>query len=404
MARFSLVVLLGLILCGPASAVDLFRARISIGGGAPAGVGTNKARNVPDLFDTNQLTRIDPGYDPSDAVSASLDLRGLRATLDFDALSNELRFAVPGAGIDVTFDSSSRDAALNDLQEWLEGDFSSSSAGDSAMTQLLQAIVAESPVDPVAGNPNSLQSRMFDADFRMGTGGAVSAYGDGGFLPTIASLKLGGGFASAGSYEQTSIDVPLRFGFGLGEKFGVAVDLPLAATSTQGAWTLLGSGALGLHVSPVANWTLTPAVRVGGVGSVDLGGLAAMYSGTLTSHVRIPWGPFAFGMGNMGGVASTIDGIEIAGYGLSYDLTNWNLRNGIYGEMAFGSEMLGTGMAVRLGVSDARFFGDELWLDAYQEIGAALAGGLPFGGFQVGLNYVVGKDYDGVNARVGLRF
>jgi hypothetical protein len=66
--------------------------------------------------------------------------------------------------------------------------------------------------------------------------------------------------------------------------------------------------------------------------------------------------------------------------------------------------MLGTGLAVRLGVSDARFFGDELWLDSYQEIGAALAGGLPFGGFQVGLNYLIGKNYNGINATVGLRF
>ena len=101
---------------------------------------------------------------------------------------------------------------------------------------------------------------------------------------------------------------------------------------------------------------------------------------------------------------ATIDGIEIADYSLSYELQNWNLRNGIYGEMALGSELLGTGMTVRLGASDARFFGDELWLDAYQEIGAQLAGGLPFGGFQVDVSYRTGRDYDGVDARIGLRF
>lgn len=404
MARAFLVILLTTVLCGPAAARDLFRAQISVGGGTPAQVGTNKARSVPDLFDSSTLTAIDPGYDPSQAVSGSLDLRGLEAQLNFDALSTELRLQVPGAGIDVSFDAASRDEALKQLQNWLEGEFGSAGASSGAATRLMQALVAESPVDPMAGNPNSLQSRMFDADFRMGTGGAVSAYGDGGFLPTLASLRVGGGYAKAGPYGQYAIDVPLRFGFGLGEVVGVALDVPLTATTTQGAWTLLGSGALGLHVRPVSWWTVTPAVRIGGVGSVDLGGLGAMYSGSLTSHIRIPWGPFAFGIGNMGGIARTIDDVEISGYSLSYDLQNWNLRNGVYGEMALGSEMLGTGMAVRLGVSDVRFFGDELWLDAYQEIGAALAGGLPFGGFQVGLSYLVGKDYDGVNARVGLRF
>jgi hypothetical protein len=406
MARSILAILLLLLLgpATPASARDLFSAGISIGGGTPGSAGTNRLRDLPDLFSTSTLTRIDPGYDLSQAVGARVDIRGLTARINFDALSNELRFQVPGADIDVTFDSTSRDGALRDLEEWLEGEFGSSSAPNSAATRFMQALVAESPVDPVAGNPNSLQSRMFDADFRMGTTGAVQSYGEGGILPSLASVKLGGGYANAGGFDQTTIDVPIGFRFGLGEMFAVAVDLPLAATSTQGAWTLLGSGALGLAVSPVRYWTLTPAIRVGGVGSVDLGGLAAMYSGTLTSHVRIPWGPFAFGIGNMGGVARTIDDIEISGYSLTYDLQNWNLRNGVYAEMAFGSELLGTGLAARLLVNDARFFGDELWLDSYQEIGAALAGGLPFGGFQVGLSYLVGKDYDGVKALVGLRF
>jgi hypothetical protein len=404
MARLFLAILLALVSTGPAAARDLFQGVVSVGGGTPGSVGTNKARNVPDLFDTSALTRIEPGYDASQAVAAVLDLRGLEASLSFNALSNQLQFQVPGAGIDVSFDSSSRDAALADFESWLEGEFGSASASGSAATNFLQALVAESPVDPIAGNPNSLQSRMFDADFRMGTAGAIGAYGDSGVMPSVGGLKLGGGYAKADVYDQYAIEVPLHYRFGLGEKFGVALDLPLAATSTQGAWTLLGSGALGVHVSPLSWWTLTPAVRVGGAGSVDLGGLGAMVSGSLTSHIRVPWGPFAFGMGNMGGIASTIDGIEVAGYSLSYDLQNWNLRNGIYGELALGSEMLGTGLALRLGVSDARFFGDELWLDSYQEIGAAVAGGLPFGGFQVGLSYLIGKNYDGINARVGLRF
>ena len=72
--------------------------------------------------------------------------------------------------------------------------------------------------------------------------------------------------------------------------------------------------------------------------------------------------------------------------------------------MDLGAEWLGTGMAVRLLVNDSRSFGDELWLDGYQEIGTAVAAGLPFGGLQAGLSYLVGKDYNGFNARVGLRF
>ena len=175
MARLILSILLVIGLAGPASARDLFTANISVGGGTPGQAGTNKARNLPDLFSTSTLLGIDPGYDPAQAVAANLNIRGLAASVNFDALSNELRFRVPGAGIDVTFDSTSRDAALADFEEWLEGEFGSSSASNSAATRLMKALVANSPVDPVAGNPNSLQSRMFDADFRMATTGSIQA-------------------------------------------------------------------------------------------------------------------------------------------------------------------------------------------------------------------------------------
>ncbi len=404
MMRFFLAALLILSVCTPASARDLFTSEITIGGGASATVGTNKARNMPDAFSTPTLTLIDPTYDGDQTVSSTLDLRGLSAFVDFNASSSELRFRVPGAGIDVTFNSGSRDQSVADFQNWLEGEFGSATASNSAATRFMQALVAHSPVDPVAGNPGSLQSRMFDADYRMAMAGSTGAFGEGGILPSIASLKLSGGFASAGDFEQTSIEIPMHIRFGFGDLVALAVDLPLAATSTQGAWTLLGSGALAVHLSPISGWTLTPAVRVGGVGSVDLGGLAAMYSATLTSHIRFPFGPFAFGIGNMAGFAHTIDEIEVAGYSLTYDLQNWNLRNGVYAEMALGSEFMGTGLALRVLANDARFFGDDLWLDSYQEVGAAVAGGLPFGGFQLGLFYLTGKDYDAVTARVGLRF
>lgn len=385
-----------LALAGPAQARDLFRATISIGGGTPAQDGTNKARHIPDFFDDATLSSIDIGYDGTQAVAATLDLRGLAADASFDAFSNTLRFQVPAAGIDVSFDGATREEAQANFEAWLEGDTDSGLAPSEATTRLFQALVAESPVDPVAGNPNSLQSRMFDADYRMGT--------DGGLGPDLFGLNLGGGIFRGGDYDVYAIDVPIRFRFGLGERIGLMLDLPTAFTSTQGAWSGMGSAGLGLSVKPVSWWSITPAARIGAAGSVDLGGLAALYSGTLTSHVRVPLGPVSVGLGNMGGVAKTIDGIEVAGYEVSYELTNWAIRNGGYVELGLGNEGRLAQLALRLHASDARFFGDDLYLDAYQEVGLSLAAGLPLGGLQVGASYLIGDDYSGVSARLGLRF
>lgn len=53
----------------------------------------------------------------------------------------------------------------------MKGDFESPTAPGFALTRLLRAFVAESPVEPVAGNPNSLETRMLVADFDLSTSG-----------------------------------------------------------------------------------------------------------------------------------------------------------------------------------------------------------------------------------------
>jgi hypothetical protein len=391
-------------IAGAANARDLFSASISIGGGAPTTFGANRARDIPDFVDSQTLLSIDPGYDATQAVAATLDIRGLTGEISFDALSNTLRFTAPAAGVDVSFDGPTRDSALSDFDDWLKGEFGSALAPGDVTTALLQALVANSPVDPVAGNPNSLQSRMFDADFRMGTAGGLSAIQDGGIPPSLFGLDIGGGYYDADGFDVYALDLPLRFGFGLGERFKLMLDLPLTFTSTEGAWSGMGSGALSVRLMPFSCWALTPTARVGGVGSLDVGALAVMYSGSLTSHVRIPVGPIALGIGNMGGLAKTVDGIDVSGFAIDYDLTNWVTRNGGYIEGSLAADLLGTGLGWRVFASDVRFFGDELFVESYQQIGAAVAAGLPIGGLHAELAYLTGHSYQGVSARLGLRF
>lgn len=381
-----------------AEARDLFTSSISVDGAPFHAQGTNRARHIPELFDNDSLSAIDPGYAITDPVTGLIDLRGLAAELSYAGGSTALRFRVDAAGIDVSFDGGSRDASQEQFERWLlEGD------GSGSATALLQAMVAYSPVDPVAGNPNSLESRMFGADYRMGTSGQFQSWAEGAAIPNLFRVDLGGGYYNADGWDVASIDVPLHFSFGV-DRLALLVDVPVTFTSTQGAWTGMGSGALALRVAPLEWWALTPAVRIGGVGSIDLGGLAVMYSGSLTSHIRLPWGPFVFGIGNMGGVASTIDSVEIAGYSLAYDLTNWVTRNGGYIEGNLGSDWLGAGFGWRVFGSDVRFFGDDLYMDSYAEVGVGAGAGAVLLGLGLEVSYLFGQDYDGVSARLGLRF
>ena len=106
----------------------------------------------------------------------------------------------------------------------------------------------------------------------------------------------------------------------------------------------------------------------------------------------------------MGGVAKSIDGIEVSGHTIEYKITNPMVRNGLWIEGSLGTDTLGTGVGWRIGASDVRFFGDDLYMENYQEVTAALAAGLPLFGLQVELSYWVGRRTQGINGRLGLRF
>lgn len=397
----------GLLLSGAASARDLFTLGLAVDGEV-ATIGTNRLREVPDLFDTDSLVKLFPGYTPVSDVTAGVDIRGLPARIDFQG--NALRLQVGGAGLDLLFDGGSRDASVQQFQDWLEGQGGGPGSFGKAFTSLVQALVEYSPVDPVAGNPNSLESRMFAADWNMGTRGPVFSGSAGGSeVENLFSASLAGGSYDAGPWSVYSVDLWLNEAVNW-DRVSLLLDLPITATATEGAWTGMGSGGLGLQLRPLPWWALTPALRFGGVGSIDVGGLALMYSGTLTSQIRIPLGPLALGITNMGGLAKTVDGIEFDGLEFSYHLTNWAVRNGGYLEGSLGSvEVLGGQLGWRLSGSDVRFFGDALYMDSYFELGASLGswgrvGAGPFERVSLGVSYLGGRSYDGIQLAFGGRF
>ena len=161
----------GSFFAAPVSARDLFRMGVSLsGGGLPTttrSIGTNKLKNVPDFFDESALDALFMdvgGFDPTtQRMSAAIDFRGLPAILSWDPSGGgELSVVIPGVippGL-LTFSSGTIEQDLDDLSDWFKGELDLATAPQSVMTNLLQAVVAHSPVDPIAGNPNSLMSEM----------------------------------------------------------------------------------------------------------------------------------------------------------------------------------------------------------------------------------------------------
>lgn len=397
-------VLLG---AGIAQSRDLYATRITTTVGQ-AGDETNSLLDVPDLFDSDNLENLLPGFDPdTDRFSASVDLRGLPSRITWDPGTTTLRFSLLGET--VTLVATSLDDAIDELEDWFKGE---SELGSLEVTDLLQGLVAFSPVDPVAGNPNSLQSRMFQSDFEFGMQGPFTSGSDRlKRAPNQFGVGLDYGYAKANSFSVHALDLPLAYRFNFrNPQWSLLFSLPVTATFTQEQWSVMASAAVGAQYRPFDWWALTPMVRFGGVGSIDVGALALLYSVTLTNHMRFEWRGIEFAMGNMGGFSKSVDGITFGDYELSYDLTNPILTNGATISGGFPVELFDRSLRWRLFGWNTQVFGDDVYAKSQTEVGLALAlagavAGEHYDFASLSLGYVFGNnDYDGVSARLRFRF
>jgi len=357
-------------------AKQLYIAVITVDGSDTATEGTNSLISVTEFFDNTSLEDIFPDYTPNSSVSALVNFRGVGTVIEFEAKSSELIFRIPGKDFEVRFDGETRDESQEQFEDWLKGEFASAEAPRKSLTRLLQITVALSPVDPVAGNPNSLMTRMVIDDFNQGiTGPFISSKNP---LPGQKNnFSVGGevGFFNAGPYDGETFSIPISYKWNMKRfpKLSLIVDFPVLLTRTQTAWSYMGSLGLGFQYRPTKWWSLTPMARIGGVGSFDVGALAFPLSGTMTNYFHYQFPKTHLGWACQGGAITTIDGIKISGWDLSYELTNYVWRNGgnVLQEMDF--KIFGNQAAFKFFLNHTKFWGNELYLESFFDMGVGIS-------------------------------
>ena len=357
-------------------AKQLFIAVITVDGTDTAREGTNNLLKVTNFFSNTSLEDIFPNYTETSSVFARLDFRGVGTIVEFEQNSTELIFRIPGRDFEVRFDGEDRDESREQFKKWLRGNFDSIEAPKKSLTRLLQIAVASSPVDPVAGNPNSLFTRMIVDDFNQGiTGPFISSNKPIPGQKNNFSIAAEVSSFSADPYDGESFSVPISYKWNLKSfpKLSLIVDFPVLLTRTQTAWSYMASLGLGAQYRPTKWWSLTPMARIGGVGSFDVGALAFPVSGTLTNYFHYQLPTTHVGWASQGGAITTIDGIEIAGWDLSYELTNYVWRNGgdLLQKMDF--KILGNQAAFKFFLNHTKFWGNELYLESFFDMGVGLA-------------------------------
>jgi hypothetical protein len=361
-----------LLLVLPAHADDLYRFRATMNG-TTSTFGFQTTQETIDAFANNRLSRYVAGYTGAEAVDIAIDYRGLTIQTAFpnafggSANYTELRFVIPSLGIARSFAGTDRDDSAELLFDYLKS--------SDLLGQISKKLVAVSPVDPVAGNPNSMMSQMVANDFASGMadagGKGVPAQAGKEGNPNLLGLGL-----RFGQYRQADIDsksVTLPFSYTIRSDIDprrqLVINLPVSRTEVQGSNSYYAGVGLAYRLPMNDAWTLTPSGNYAVTGSKDLGSMAQMASASLTSAYVFELSSMDLTIGNMVGYYKTL---KFSHDGYSYDpgIANTVFRNGLM--LSSPLTLFGKAMSIEYAAIDTRFTGSELYLNNYHELSVTL--------------------------------
>lgn len=375
----------------------------------------SQVEDLIDGFDQDYIKTRIPGYTDTSAASARANFRGVPIDLNFTSQSTELILKIPSIGVNESFKGATRDDSVDLLEEWFK------SEGGDALTRLMKELVATTPNDPIAGNPNSLMGHIVQSDFESAFTSNVSN------LKQVAQIKTDSGEnsnligigARFGSYRQGNMDsqhvsVPISYTVRFDNSLNkLKFNLPLTITEVDGAKSYnLGLGiGFGWHLTD--KWELTPAVGYSAVASADLGSVGQIASGSLTSAYTFDLGKCDLSMGNMVGYYKTLK-FTHDDYSFDPDIANTVFRNGFMLSVPTSNFINRT--ALEIFITDTRYFGSDLYIDNYNEMGFSfgytktqrktLASKIKnyLKDIRVGLTYLYSDNSKGVSGNVGYTF
>lgn len=374
-------------------------------GGMTHNVGFGTSEAAFDSFSMSnieQLIKANGGtFDGRPSAVMDLDYRGVGMRAAYNTNSNALNFRIPELGINQTFYGANREQSLDMLKDWLKG------RGGDAANQLSKALVASSPFDPLAGNPNSLMAQMVDGAFD----GTNNIGVPGGHNPdNTFDMAISYNHYSIAGKDVKSYRVPMNYTIRFDNRFMRGHRLqfrsPISYTEVDGKAEsyALGSGiAYTLLVPFFEQLEITPAYDYGMMVSKDMYSAGIMQSVSLT--LRYNFSLFGQNFGFASSVANlSTKAIKYDDIKLDADLDNKAITHGLMWDgKAWGN------YNVQAYLKNTSYSGDKLYSERNGEIGmtighpkASVAGNPIF----VGASYLFTdkSDLDGFKLSIGGSF
>jgi len=236
---------------------------------------------------------------------------------------------------------------------------------------LSQSWSSSSPVDPLVGNPWSLQGTMTrDAlDFTAGDslvelGPNANSAGDPWQIG--ATYQTG----TADRFSMSRIDARINKGWRIlaGSRARLKLDLPFSFTTIKGAQAYTAQVGLGLEVPVKANvWSIEPRVAYGITYSGDQGSLGHIAQATIASRYVIRGsGRGQLLLGNLVGWSATL--ATPGDFNLNPDVKAWMFRNGLAYELPLKMRVAGRSTSLRASYAFTTYAGAKLYNNNFHEM------------------------------------
>lgn len=387
-----------------AMAADLFSATGTVIGATAEtrSLKFDTAEQVLDAPKFENFHRNFATYTGIEQASLAINFRGLPMNVEYPLAEDPLLvFTVPSLGISEHFSGADRDASQRAFSEFMKNN------GGRLLGRIQKKLAEVSANDPIAGNPNSLMSQMAANDFANGFGSALGAKGDAQAAGNLVGVGARVTALREDGIDNTSVTLPFSYTVrsDIDPRRQLIFSLPLTYTKVEKAESYnLGFGmAYRLPVND--NWSLTPGVSYGAVGSSDLGSYAQALGASITSTYVLEGKGFDVVIGNMVGYYKTLK-LSVNDYSYNPDIHNGVFRNGIM--LSQPIRIGGKRMSIEYALVDTRFVGTKLYNQGYDEISVTLGtnrNAMSARSFlRAGASYLFSPDTKGVRLNLGYWF
>ena len=385
-----------------------FALSLDVVGSPCSTASASSAQALYDKLSTSGLQSLGNNYTDTKIATINADFNSVLMTLNFPNISTQLNLVIPALGVSLSFSGATRDDSKQLLINYLKN--------TDIIGRIMNYQATHSPISPIAGAAGILPN-VVSSDFNQnftdtatniaGPANLALAARTDNVTPNLIGISLQYGTLNSLDNKTRIVTMPLSYTIrnDMDPRKQFIISLPISEIDTNGAKSYQGSLGAAYRLPINDNWTLTPSVKVSGVGSLDMATLAGLYTLSTTSTYIWRMENFDVSMGNMLSYNKSMK-FKKGDYSFDPDITSTAVRNGLMLSQPVNWD--GGNLSIEYLLVDTRYMGTKLYIDNTQELGISIGtnksaySARTF--MRAGVSYLHGKDTNGVNANISVWF